>query len=73
MIFGFIITPVMLVLGGTFVILLMLAQILVGMRKIHFKGRLHSKVHKWGAWVLLGVALVHGFLGIVYALQLRIG
>lgn len=73
MIFGFIITPMMLVFGGIFVVMVMLAQILVGMRKIHFKGRLHSKVHKWGAWVLLGVALFHGFLGIVYALQLRIG
>ena len=73
MIIGFIVTPAMLVAGGIFVVLVMLAQILVGMRKIHFKGRLHTKVHKWGAWVLLGIALVHGFLGIVYSAQLRIG
>lgn len=73
MIFGSIITPGMLVAGGIFVVSIMLMQILVGMRKIHFKGRLHSKVHKWGAWVLLGIALVHGFLGIVYAAQVRIG
>ena len=73
MIIGFIVTPAMLVAGGIFVVLVMLAQILVGMRKIHFKGRLHTKVHKYGAWVLLSIALVHGFLGIVYAAQLRIG
>lgn len=73
MILGFIVTPMMLVFGGIFAVLVLVAQILVGMRKIHFKGRLHSKVHKWGAWVLLGIALFHGLLGIVYALQLRIG
>jgi hypothetical protein len=73
MIFGLIVTPIMLVGGGAFITLLLLAQILVGMRKIRFQGKLHAKVHKWGAWVLLGIALFHGFLGIVYAVPLRIG
>lgn len=72
MIFGVVIKPFMLVVGGTALTLLLFLQILVGMRKIRFQGRTHMKVHKWGAWVLLGVALVHGMLGYVYAFGLKI-
>lgn len=73
MIFDFIIRPVMLVNGGVLMLVLLLAQILVGMRKIKFKGRTHMKVHKWGAWTILAFAVVHGFIGMVYAFSLRIG
>ena len=67
MILGLVIKPVMLVAGGTAVTVLLLLQILVGMRKIRFKGRLHMQVHKWGAWAVFAMALVHGILGLVYA------
>lgn len=73
MILGFTVKPEMLVFGGTFLLVLMVLQVLQGMRKIKFKGPLHLKVHKWGAWVLLAAAVFHGFLGYVYALGLRIG
>jgi len=73
MIFGFIVRPFMLVAGGGVLTALLFAQILVGMRKIRFKGRTHMKVHKWGAWVLLAFALVHGLLGMVYAFGWRVG
>lgn len=73
MILGFTVKPEMLVFGGTFLLVLMVLQVLQGMRKIKFKGPLHLKVHKWGAWVLLTAAVFHGFLGYVYALGLRIG
>jgi len=73
MVFGFVVKPVMLVWGGSFLLLLLLAQILIGMRKIRFKGRTHQKVHKWAAWALLAFSLFHAFMGIVYALRLTIG
>lgn len=73
MIFGVVIRPIMLVTGGTVLIVLMSLQILVGMRKIKFKGRLHQKVHKWGAWVLAALSVLHGFMGYVFAFQWRIG
>lgn len=73
MIFGFVVKAVMLVYGGAALFTLMVFQVLVGMRKIRFKGRTHMKVHKWGAWALLVFALFHGFMGAVYALELIIG
>ncbi len=73
MIFGFVVKPEMLTFGGTFLMALMVLQVLQGMRKIRLKGSLHLKVHKWGAWALLAAAALHGFLGYVYALQLTLG
>lgn len=67
MVFGLVIKPVMLVAGGMAVTVLLLLQILVGMRKIRFKGRRHMLVHKWGAWIVFAAAVVHGLLGILYA------
>lgn len=46
MLFGFEIQPLMLVAGGLAVFVLLLFQVLVGMRKIKFKGKLHLKIHK---------------------------
>jgi hypothetical protein len=45
---------------------LLAAQMLVGYRKIRFKGRTHLKVHKGVAWALAAFALVHGLLALVY-------
>jgi len=73
MIFGFSVEPIYILIGGVTAFLLIGFQVLVGMRKIHFKGRRHQKVHKWAAWVLVGFAAVHGFMGFVYALGLTIG
>lgn len=73
MVFGIVISPVAIIAGGVFLLALTLFQILVGMRKVKFQGRTHQKVHRWGAWALLGVGLVHGVMGIVYALGLTIG
>jgi hypothetical protein len=72
MVFGLVVRPIMLVSGGTLLSLLLLAQILVGMRKIRFKGRRHMQVHKWGAWGLLAFSVVHGFMGAVYAFGWRL-
>lgn len=55
--------PELIVLGGVALFALIVAQILIGLRKIHFKGRLHMQVHKALAWVLLVVAVLHAFAG----------
>jgi len=73
MVFGVVVNPMMLVAGGVVVFALIVFQLLVGLRKIHFKGKAHLLIHKRGAWVLLAVAGIHGFLGFVYAVGLRIG
>ena len=73
MIFGFVVTPLVLMAGGIVVFALIVFQLLVGLRKIHFKGKTHLVVHKRGAWVLLAIAAIHGILGIVFATGLRIG
>lgn len=66
MILGFELQMVHLVIGGIAVFLLVAFQMLVGLRKIKFKGRTHMKVHKWGAWVMAGVGAGHGFAALVY-------
>lgn len=73
MLFGLVIKPIMLVSGGTVLLLLLFLQILVGLRKIRFKGRLHLKVHKWGAWALLAFGVFHGLMGMIYAFRWVVG
>ena len=73
MLFGFVIRPEMLVLGGSVLFALLVLQILVGMRKITFKGRRHMQVHKYGAWILVAFGVFHGLFGAIYAFGLRIG
>lgn len=70
MLLGIVVTPVMLVVGGGALFLMMVFQILQGMRKIKFKGVLHLKVHKWVAFVILAGSVFHmaaalAYLGIV--------
>ena len=67
MILGFELTWTYIMVGGLVTFLLLAFQVLVGMRKIKFKGRTHMKVHKWAAWVLLAVAAGHGVLAMVMA------
>jgi hypothetical protein len=52
--------------GGIVLFALTAFQMLVGYRKIHFKGRRHLKVHKVLAWVLVVGAIGHGFLAMLY-------
>ena len=72
MILGFEIPVAGIVAGGVFLMSLLVFQMLVGLRVIHFKGRTHMKVHKWGAWALVAIAVVHASLATVYALGLSI-
>ena len=70
MLLGLRITSGLLIVGGLTVFALIVFQILVGKRKIKFKGPLHMKVHRWSAYAMLGVAVLHAitafaFLGII--------
>ncbi len=66
MIFGIQVQPYMLIVGGTFLATLVVFQILVGLRKIHFPGKLHMRVHKMVAWLMLAGVFVHGLLAMAY-------
>jgi len=72
MILGFELQPAYIITGGVFLALIVLFQMLVGLRVIHFKGRTHMKVHKLGAWVLVAFAVVHGSMALVYVLGLSV-
>jgi hypothetical protein len=65
MVLGYAVRMIDVIYLGLFVGVLYVFQMLVGMRVIHFKGRLHMKVHKWGAWVIAVLSAVHGLLALV--------
>ena len=65
MIFGLPVTgAVMLVLGAVLLVLTVF-QVLAGLRIIKL-GKVHRVVHKWNAYAILGIAAVHGLLGILF-------
>jgi len=66
MLFGITITSTMILVGAIAGALLLVFQILQGMRKIKFKGRLHLKVHKYSAFALLAVTILHALAGLAY-------
>lgn len=66
MLLGLTVTQGMLIAGGSFLFVASLLQILIGMRKIHFKGKLHMKIHKALAWLMLAGALFHGIAAFAY-------
>ncbi|MHB1017001.1 MAG: hypothetical protein ACYC2X_03790 [Coriobacteriia bacterium] len=66
MLFGITIEPYMLIGGGIAVFALLVFQVLQGTRKIKFKGTLHLKVHKWVAFGLLAVSVIHGLLALAH-------
>lgn len=70
MLLGIAIKGYMLVAGGVTLFLLLVFQVLVGLRKIKFKGKVHLKVHKFGAYAMVALAAFHAlaalaFLGII--------
>lgn len=66
MLLGITIKPFMLVAGGSAIFVLMVFQVLQGMRKIKFKGKLHLKVHKWTAYAILAGSVFHGVFALAY-------
>ncbi len=68
MILGLTIMPWEIIAGGLTLLTLFGFQMLVGYRKIHFKGPRHLKIHKTTAWTILAVALVHASLALTYVM-----
>jgi hypothetical protein len=58
--------PWLVAAGGITLFTLLALQLLIGYRKIKFRGPLHSKVHKYLAWAMLAAAVVHGFAGLMF-------
>lgn len=73
MIFGMVVSTTVVVALGVATYALLVAQMLVGLRKIRFKGRMHQLVHRRVAWTLVAVSTVHAMFAVVYALGLTIG
>ena len=65
MIFGMPITPVWMIVGGVALLLLVVFEILLGLRRIKF-GKRTLVYHKYVAFTILGVVLVHGLLGVLF-------
>ena len=66
MLFGITIQPILLIVGGVAMFALIGFQILVGLRKIKFKGKLHMKIHKWTAYGMLAFAVFHALTALAY-------
>jgi len=66
MLLGITIRPYMLIAGGSFLATLTVLQLLIGYRKIHFKGKTHLKVHKAVAWIMLAGLIIHGSLALAF-------
>lgn len=66
MLFGITITPLILLIGGGTLLTLLVLQVLVGQRRIKFKGALHMRVHRWIAYAMLAFAAVHALAALAY-------
>ena len=56
----------LIIAAGVTLLTLLVIQILIGYRKIHFKGRTHLLVHKTNAWLILTVAVLHATAALWY-------
>ena len=65
MILGFAIPAWGIIVGGTTVFLLLVVQVLVGMRVIKF-GRKHTTYHRYLAFTILAVALFHATAALIF-------
>jgi hypothetical protein len=71
MIFGLEITARIMAVGGVVLFALLLFQVLAGLRIIKL-GRKNRAVHKWTGMAILGIAAVHGLMGLVLGFGLTI-
>jgi hypothetical protein len=66
MIFGIPVTGSTMLVVGILLFLITAFQVLAGMRVIKL-GKVHRQVHRWTAYVIIGLAALHGLLGIAFA------
>lgn len=71
--FGFVPSIQLVAIIGIVLFVLLSFQMALGQRWIKLKGRAHWRVHKWVAWTIFGIGLVHGLFGLVVAGIIRIG
>lgn len=50
----------LIIVGGISLFLLLVFQLLLGLRVIKLKGALHGKVHRWAGITLVVFAVLHG-------------
>lgn len=72
MVFGIVLVPIIPVIGGLTTLTLLVTQVLIGLRVIHFKGTVQFRVHKTFAFVVLAVAAVHATTALTYAFGWKI-
>lgn len=58
-------TTYLVPIGGAFLLTILIFQVLVGRRIIHFKGKLQWQVHRWTGYSLIAIAIGHA----LYALH----
>lgn len=73
MVFGIVIQPIMVIAGGVTLLVLLVLQVLIGLRKIRFKPKVHLKIHRWIAYAMLVVVAFHAPMAIIWVYGLRIG
>jgi hypothetical protein len=66
MVLGVSVGPQLILLGGALVFVLVAFQVLEGKRIIKFKGKLHMRVHRTAAWLILGFAAVHALVALMF-------
>ena len=71
MIFGIPVSATAMLIGGAVMFLLVTFQVLSGLRVIKL-GKAHRQVHRLTAFTIIGLAAVHGLLGVIFATGLRI-
>jgi fumarate reductase subunit D len=60
-----------MLIGGAILFVLTVFQVLSGLRVIKL-GKIHRKVHRTTAFTILGIAAIHGTLGILFVTGLRL-
>jgi hypothetical protein len=65
MIFGAAIQPLMMLVPGVTLLVLIVLQMLLGMRKINL-GKKTRVWHKWTAWAIVCLAALHGVVGFLF-------
>ncbi|MBS3957288.1 MAG: hypothetical protein KGZ40_07140 [Clostridiales bacterium] len=73
MVLGYSITANLVGAVGIVTFSVLVFQVLQGKRIIKFKGKAHTKVHRWSAALLLALAALHGLLAAVRLNSWQIG
>jgi hypothetical protein len=71
MVFGFTVTPPLVITGGVILLVLTVLEVLIGLRKIKF-GRKTFVYHRYIGLAILGIGAVHGLSGVVMLMGWRL-